>query len=113
MLAALATVVVPVAPASAAPALKGKAAVHKLLEHAERGEALILSFKQLKQIKATNKNLHDKLMSAYRANAVPVLSAEEKHQLQAVTRNNIAAMKAGSLEGVAATATVLSAGGLL
>ena len=113
LLAAFATVIVPIAPASAAPASQSKAAAHKIVEHAKNGEALILNLKQLEQIRATNKNLHAKLMTAYRANSIPALTAEEKSQLQAMTRKNVAEMKAGGAENVAITAAYLSTLGVL
>jgi hypothetical protein len=93
--AALSTVVVPIAPASAATAVARTASHGALANHAERGNAIILSQTQLNGLARSNPQLHAKLMAAYRTNSIPQLSKGEKRTVQAITQKNMADYKAG------------------
>jgi hypothetical protein len=92
VLAAISTVVVPVAPASAAT---GATTEQKLIRHAERGEAAILSKAQLDRLAKANPALHTKLMTAYQTNSVPSLTPVEKKAVQKLTDRNLSEYKAG------------------
>src|SRR3954468_11574672 len=87
--AALSTVVVPIAPASAATAVARTASHGALANHAERGNAIILSQTQLNGLARSNPQLHAKLMAAYRTNSIPQLSKGEKRTVQAITQKNM------------------------
>jgi hypothetical protein len=106
MIAAVSLVVTPVAPAFAQkddsrylPAVQQAAltkseARQKIVAHAERGEAAILSKAQVDQLARTNPKLHAKLMTAYNSGTVPSLTPAEKKMLVATTKSNLAQYKA-------------------
>lgn len=83
----------------------------QVAKHAQRGEAAILSKAQVDRLAVTNPELHSKLMTAYRNNAVPALTAGEKKILSAMTSANLASYKAGFPAESTATAALLSGGG--
>lgn len=68
----------------------------KLAAHAARGEAAIMSRKQMDELAQTHPALYGKLMRAYRTASVPNLTADEKKLVDKMTAENIAAFKAGS-----------------
>jgi hypothetical protein len=107
MIAAVSMVVTPVAPSFAQDdsrfmpkvqesVVKGKqASREKIVAHAQRGEAAIVSKAQMDRIAKTNPKLHARLMAAYNAGTVPSLSVSEKKMLVATTNSNLEQYKAG------------------
>jgi hypothetical protein len=106
MVAAVSMVVTPVAPSFAQDDSRFMPKVQeavvsktdargKVMRHAERGEAAIVSKVQMDRIAKTNPKLHARLMAAYNAGTVPSLSASEKKMLVATTQANLEQYKAG------------------
>jgi hypothetical protein len=124
MLAAASMVVAPVAPSFASEAgesaalryvapqaMTSKQVHQRIVAHAQRGEAAILSKSQLDRLAATHPKLHAKLMMAYNTGTVPSLTAKEKKMLTAQTQANLEQYKAGNPAAVhLGTAAVLSGG---
>ena len=110
VLAAVSLVISPIAPAlAAAPEavaarMSNSAVRAKLVQHAKRGEAAVLTKRQIDRLARTNPRLHSKLMAAYRSNSIPKLTAAEKQVVGAMTNRNLSSFKAGS-PVVAAAAT--------
>jgi len=107
VLAAVSLVISPIAPALAATPEAVKATMShsavkaKIVQHAKRGEAAILTKRQVDQLARTNPNLHKRLMAAYRSNAVPKVTAAEKQMLAGMSERNLGKFKAGSVAVVA------------
>jgi hypothetical protein len=122
MIAAVSMVVTPVAPSFAQDdsrfmpkvqeSVVSKAAARgKVVRHAERGEAAIVSKAQMDRIAKSNPKLHARLMAAYNAGTVPSLSAAEKKMLVATTKSNLEQYKAGiAIESTVAASAWLAAG---
>ncbi len=122
MIAAVSMVVTPVAPSFAQDdsrfmpkvqesVLKGKqASREKIVAHAQRGEAAIVSKAQMDRIAKTNSKLHARLMAAYNSGTVPSLSAAEKKMLVATTKSNLEQYKAAGPVQYAVAAAWLAPG---
>jgi hypothetical protein len=102
LVACVSMTVVPVAPSFAAtPAPKSAAsAQQKLVDHAARGEAIILSKAQLDRLATTNKALHAKILKAHQTGTVPNLTAAEKKMMRTMTAGNLDEFKAGHVGAV-------------
>lgn len=99
VVAALATVVVPVAPAQAATdrAATSPAARHRAIaDHAERGNAAILSKAQMQRLKRSDPALYAKLYKAHTTGTIPVLTAAEQKHVKAMSDGNLKQFRAGS-----------------
>jgi hypothetical protein len=109
VLAAVSLVISPVAPAFAngiAPgATTHAAAKARIVRHAERGELAILTKQQLKQLAVRNPALFRKVVTAYRTNTVPTVTAAEKRLLTAMSSRNLESFKAGTAAAAAAAGT--------
>lgn len=122
MIAAVSMVVTPVAPSFAQDDSRFMPKVQelvvskadargKVVRHAERGEAAIVSKAQMDRIAKINPKLHARLMAAYNAGTVPSLSAAEKKMLVATTKSNLQQYKAGfAVETYAVSSVWLAAG---
>lgn len=103
VLAAASLVMAPVAPALAATpeavaAQMSNATVRaKLVQHAKRGEAAILTKRQVDKLARTNPDLHKRLMAAYQTNSVPKITAAEKRMLAGMSEQNLGKFKAGTV----------------
>jgi hypothetical protein len=95
LVACVSMTVVPVAPSFAAAPPAPKAAQQQLVDHAARGEAIILSQAQLDRLATTNKALHAKIVKAHQTGSLPKLTASEKKMLRTMTAGNLDAFKAG------------------
>ena len=107
VLAAVSLVLSPVAPAFAANGIAPAAITHdrakaKIVRHAERGEAAILTKAQMDRLARTNPSLHRKVMVAYRTNTIPKVTAAEKRLLVRMSARNLESFKAGSVAVAAA-----------
>ena len=102
VLAAVSLVISPIAPAlAAAPEavaakMSNSAVRAKLVQHAKRGEAAILTKRQVDRLARTNPDLHKRLMAAYRIGTVPKVTAAEKQMLAGMSERNLSKFKAGS-----------------
>jgi hypothetical protein len=95
LLSTIAMTVVPVTPSFAAA--KHRSAHHQaLVDHAARGDVIVLSPVQMDQLAASNPALHGKLAAAHRAGQVPSLTKSEKQLVNALTQQNMADIKAGA-----------------
>jgi hypothetical protein len=94
VLSTIAMTVVPVAPSFAAKA-QPSAAQSTLLEHAQRGDVIVLSPTQMDQLATSNPALHAKLAAAHQAGKVPALTKSEKKIVNAMTLQNMDSIKAG------------------
>jgi hypothetical protein len=108
VLAAVSLVISPVAPAFAAngvaPAAMTQAQLRaKIATHAERGEAAILTKRQLDQLARVNPGLHRKVMTAYRTSTIPKVTPAERRVLAGMTSRNLESFRAGSLTFMGAT----------
>lgn len=103
VLAAVSLALLPVTPAlAAAPQaisakMSNSAVRAKLVQHAKRGEAAILTKRQLDQLARTNPDLHKRLMAAYGTSTVPKVTAAEKRMLAGMSERNLGQFKAGSV----------------
>jgi hypothetical protein len=90
--------VLPVAPSYAATPSAPKsaqAAKQSIVDHARRGDVVILSQTQMNRLAATHPRLHAKLAAAHQAGKVPKLTAAEKKLVRTMTAGNLDAYKAG------------------
>ena len=117
-LAAVSMVVTPIGPSFAQDAdryahqqvVSKTDARNKIVRHAERGEAAILSKAQVDRLAKTNPKLHARLMAAYNNGTVPKLTQSEKKMLASVTQSNLKEYKAAGDPITVSTALVLTAG---
>ena len=84
----------------------------KLADHAQLGEAAIISQAQMNDLARTHPSLHAKLMNAYRTLSVPRLTADERRLVNQITAGNLAAFKAGDGACMGAAIPVRVAGTL-
>jgi len=113
VLAAVSLVVAPIAPALAATpeavsaSMSNSAVRAKLVQHAKRGEAAILTKRQIDKLARTNPDLHKRLMAAYGTGTVPKVTAAEKQMLAGMSERNLGNFKAGVFPvAVAASAAI-------
>lgn len=99
LLSAFSMTVLPVAPSYAAAAAPERTARQAIVDHAARGEVVILSQAQMNDLAATKPALHAKLSAAYQNGTVPKLTASERRFVQTMTAGNLELFKAG-LTGV-------------
>jgi hypothetical protein len=99
LVACVSMTVVPVAPSFAATPAP-KPAQQQLVDHAKRGEAIILSQAQLDRLATTNKTLHAKIVKAHQTGSVPKLTVAEKKMLSTMTAGNLDEFKAGHVATV-------------
>jgi len=77
----------------------------KLADHAQLGEAAILSPAQMDDLARTHPQLRTKLMNAYRTTSIPKLTAPEKKLVAQMTAENLSAFKAGGADCTGTDAT--------
>jgi hypothetical protein len=94
-MATIAMTVVPVAPSFAAAPQDKAAAQQALADHAQRGDVVVLSPAQMNQLAISKPALHAKLAAAHQSGKIPSLTASEKRTVTALTKQNIADIKAG------------------
>jgi len=75
----------------------------KLVYHAQRGEAAILTQAQMNDLAQTHPALHAKLLHAYRTASMPHLTVAEKTVVDQITAGNLADFKAGDGGGCGTT----------
>ena len=112
VLAAVSLVISPIAPAlaaapEAAARMSNSAVRAKLVQHAKRGEAAILTKRQIDKLARTNPDLHKRLMAAYGTGTVPKVTPAERKMLAGMSEQNLGKFKAGVLPvAVAASAAI-------
>jgi hypothetical protein len=96
LLSAIAMTVAPITPSFAAAKQDRSAAQQALVNHAARGDVIVLSQPQMDQLAVSNPALHAKLAAAHQAGQVPALTKAEKQTVNALTQQNMADIKAGA-----------------
>jgi hypothetical protein len=79
----------------AATGVDSAALRQRIVSHAERGNAAILSAQQMESLATSNPALYAKLMTAYRSNTMPSLTPDEKKLMRQMTARNLTQFKAG------------------
>lgn len=86
----------PVLPAAAASSGSTPAESQRVLvQHAARGDLVIVSPEQMQSLAQSNPRLHSKLERANRAGTIPQLTQSERRIVNAMTVDNLDRMKAG------------------
>jgi hypothetical protein len=96
LLSAIAMTVVPVAPSFASAKHDRAAARQAFVDHAARGDVIVLSPTQMNELAVSNPGLHAKLDAAHQTGQVPSLTKSEKQVVNALTQRNMADIKAGA-----------------
>jgi hypothetical protein len=95
VLSALAMAMLPAMPSFAAQRAPLTASQQALVDHAVRGDVVVLSPEQMMSLAQSNPALHAKLTAAHNTGTVPKLTPAEKRIVAGLTAQNLDALKAG------------------